>query len=187
MKPGSSRSSEGGAVAEAVRAPDDPFVHAGNSWGRSSTQLGDDLAGLGSIRHRSSTGAPSSGPVRWVANIFGCRTRSTTTAVALVVGVHRVEHVAGVDVAPDDVVGRPLEREEADPALVVVGPPVGEGEPFGQRLGAEHDRKVVDHGEVAVMERSWMDTGPPTGMSTTRRTRPSTPVTVYCTWLPQAQ
>jgi hypothetical protein len=39
----------------------------------------------------------------------------------------------------------------------------------------------------SVSDMSWIDTGPPTGMSTVRRTLPSTPTTLYWTRLPQAQ
>ena len=73
-------------------------------------------------------------------------------AVAVVVGVQRVEHVAGLDVEPPDVVGRGLPRQDADASGVVRVPPVGEARAGHGSVEVEGHRQVVDH-DVVLGER----------------------------------
>jgi len=87
----------------------------------------------------------------------------------LVVRVHRMKDVTRVDIAPHDVLGAALEREQADPALVAFGPTVWERRACSCSLEAEDDGKVIDHGvagcEGHVVNRhgaaDWDVDGPP--------------------------
>ena len=63
-------------------------------------------------------------------------------AAGLVVGVHRVEDVAGLDVVPDDVGGVAVAGQQADPGVVALLPVVREAGAGARGLQVEGHRQV---------------------------------------------
>ena len=99
-----------------------------------------------SIVQRTNAGAPSFGPDRSLSNIFRCRiTSHTTPTVRQVVRVHRVVHVAEIDLAP--ACGMATRRcavwQQADPCAVIGVPRIGEG-PGSRHRGVEVERDRED-------------------------------------------
>ena len=76
--------------------------------------------------------------------------------VAVVVGVHGMKDVAGLDVEPGDVLGTAFALEQPDTCPVGRVPPVREAGAGHGRLEVEHDGKVVDDGEP-LRERHVVD------------------------------
>ena len=72
-------------------------------------------------------------------------------AVRLVERVHRVEHIAGLDVVPDDVGGVSVPGQQPHAGVVPLLPAVGEKCTRGDRLHAEGHRKVEED-DVALRD-----------------------------------
>ena len=171
------------AVAPAVRPADQALVDAGNSNGLVAELLLVDRAG-GEVERP----APQQGRGVVGAEALGVEHPVVAhdvehDAVAVVVGVERVEHVARRHLEPAHVGAVAAERDQPDPGGAVVLPRVREaGAAHGDVEVEDHRQVVDDHpalGDRAVVHHR------PVGdvdRATPAPRAPSAPMTMYCRW-----
>ena len=126
-----------------VGQPNAALVDPGNSCPRSSSRSSLTAPPWPSRCQRSSVGTPRSGRgLRAEHGGVAHHVDHDAIAVRLVEGVHRVEHVARLDVVPDDLGRLAVAGQQADAGLVALLPAVRERRT--RRGGVQAER----HGEI---------------------------------------